>query len=1317
MSHETPPTCSDCRTPLEVDGICLSCLLHDALVAGDTTSEGEFPNGGFGSFVPQEVKEFGKYTLRHKIGSGGMGIIWEAEESVVRRVVALKMIRGFVFSTEADKLRFRTEATAAAQLDHPNIVPVYELGEVDSQPYFTMKLLGGDNLSSRLKKGALSTRDTARIMEKLARAVQHAHTRGVLHRDLKPGNVLFDDDGEPYITDFGLAKLVDAGQGLTLSNAQVGTPLYMSPEQARGQTHDVTTASDLWALGAMFYQMLTGQVPFPGSTSAEIFHRVVYDDPVTIRTLTASSDSDLETLCLRCLEKEPTRRLSAGELADELGRWLRGELIRSRRITGRERALRWMLRHPWRVAAVSALVLFLLIGSVVSLLLWRQAETSREQATRYAAAERFTGYVSTLSATLAARERHDLSRARQLLASAPEEHRGLEWRLLDQFCTGDESALFRLPGGEIPETLALGPDGKSLAIVSDKGMLHVCAWDGRQLRPPRLLPQPASDQDLGHATPQNFHSLLYSPDGKHFTCSFRNTVRVFDAETLEVILERDNLVQVRSVWLDERRLLFGLNISIVSSRTLGAWIFDTQDRSLRPLPQGMYAPFAVSADSGLTAVTEQQSRSVAVFRIADFASTEPLKNVTPVARWYPRASRFGNVLTLSPDGKYLAALCGRIEAPAHTLEISELATGKVLMTQTFREAMTGLVFHPKEPLVALAGSDAVVRLFHFLYEMPPGPPAYDDDIPAAMRELIDGNGAHSPPRRLLTRTASGGRAVFLLGHEGKSTEVLFTPDGASLYSSAADGTVRIWLPQAPEPGMRVKNVHLHNKLGLYPSVSPDGSRLLFFDHDRNTHYWREGKGFTRLAEGHMPLAVLPAGQLATMERKSSDIILWQEDDDTDSIQETGRIPGPGYIQEFDNVLRGLSTHDGSKIVGALPGQVFVVDIKARTTATTGDKRWETGPSRKWDIAVSPDGRHIAVTGLGHCAAIYDSEDLSKPPVILGKFRNYDTAVTYHPDGSRLYCGNEDGRVRVFDTSDWTELPEQGWQAHRSAVIAMTVSNDAQIIATAGDTTLKLWQAEKTPAAAHTEMLSFTTPSPAAWLHFGRDETGKDRSLMLCPPSGPLEIWPCPLSPDGGPGPTMTSSTRVIRVPQRPLANAPGSTFRLKAYSIDGGQKKGEYFLAYSPRDNTASREAEVIIRRHDDTSGVIIELTMVKGPKGSIAFKVHNFPPPEDKDVSNMSAYLVCRDDGRLVVTYRLDERLHNPNDPALFVPHSAFIDAEDTREFRSLRSLFLPGHYLRHTSYQAFLVPRDTSNTDMVELYNHDATWGYEPTVPKANR
>lgn len=294
-----------------------------------------------------------------------MGIIWEAEDTSLQRVVALKMIRGFAFSSDSERQRFRAEANAVAQLDHPNIVPVYEVGEIDDQPYFSMKLLQGGTLSQSLQDGALEARDAAAIMEKLARAIHHAHGRGVLHRDLKPDNVLLGESGEPYLTDFGLAKLLDSSSALTLTHAHIGTPQYMSPEQARGRACDITATSDVWAAGALLFHTLTGRLPFPGSSSGEIFDRVAHAEPASMQSEARPVDKELETLCLRCLEKEPARRLcSAEELADELGRWLKGEAIHSRPATRIERAR----RHPWHVA-LSAAVLLVAAGTAASLFL------------------------------------------------------------------------------------------------------------------------------------------------------------------------------------------------------------------------------------------------------------------------------------------------------------------------------------------------------------------------------------------------------------------------------------------------------------------------------------------------------------------------------------------------------------------------------------------------------------------------------------------------------------------------------------------------------------------------------------------------------------------------------------------------------------------------------------------------------------------------------------------------------------------------------------------------------------------------------------
>ena len=309
-----------------------------------------------------------RYALLRRINAGGMGVVFEAYDRVLKRRVALKRIRGASFAGPADLARFTLEAEAVAALDHANIVPVYEVGEVEGMPFFTMKLIEGTSLAARLadRSGKMEAREVARLMSRVARAVHHAHQRGVLHRDLKPGNVLIDELGEPWLTDFGLAKLTGRDGGVTGSADRLGTTQYMSPEALRGDLHAISTASDVWSLGVMLWQMVCGVAPFGVQSHGEVMRRILEDEPAVPAGL--ACEADLLTVARRCLEKDPARRMgSAAAVADDLDRWLAGEPIQARAVSPWERFFKWVRRRPALAALYMVSAAGVLMGGLLLL--------------------------------------------------------------------------------------------------------------------------------------------------------------------------------------------------------------------------------------------------------------------------------------------------------------------------------------------------------------------------------------------------------------------------------------------------------------------------------------------------------------------------------------------------------------------------------------------------------------------------------------------------------------------------------------------------------------------------------------------------------------------------------------------------------------------------------------------------------------------------------------------------------------------------------------------------------------------------------------
>lgn len=328
-----------------------------------TVTHGE-PGDGAGRAFSRgtTVRYFGDYEIQRELGRGGMGVVYKARQVSLNRPVALKMIKAGVLAGVDELRRFKNEAEAVAMLDHPGIVSVHEVGEHEGQQYFSMKLVEGSNLGERLREFEDRPRDAARLVAEAAEAVAHAHMRGILHRDLKPANLLVDAEGHPHITDFGLAKRVEADEEMTTSGAILGTPAYMSPEQAEGRRGTITTATDVYGLGAILYALLTGRAPFKGDSVVDTLAKVRAQPPEGPRKLNAKVPRVLETICLKCLEKDPRRRYpTANALADDLHRWLDSRPITARRAGAAERAWLWCKRKP-AIAALSAAMFLALAG-------------------------------------------------------------------------------------------------------------------------------------------------------------------------------------------------------------------------------------------------------------------------------------------------------------------------------------------------------------------------------------------------------------------------------------------------------------------------------------------------------------------------------------------------------------------------------------------------------------------------------------------------------------------------------------------------------------------------------------------------------------------------------------------------------------------------------------------------------------------------------------------------------------------------------------------------------------------------------------------
>ncbi len=381
QANKVQRVCAKCGATVFADsprGFCSVCLFKTGLGSLGEKDDGEQE--------PSRIQmEFGDYELLEEIGRGGQGVVYRARQKSLNRTVALKVIGLGRWATRAHLKRFRLEAEAAARLDHPCIVPIHEVGERESCCYFSMNLVEGSQLDEVVKRKPMPLRHSAELIAKLARAVHYAHEHGILHRDIKPGNVLLDAKGEPHLTDFGLARLVETESTVTRTMEVLGTPSYMAPEQAVGNNAAVSSVTDVYGLGAVLYQLLTGHPPFAGGTTYETIKLLLDTEPRQPRLLNPKVDRDLNTICLKCLEKDPKRRyVSALALAEDLERWLKHEPIRARRTGLVTRGRKWVRRNP-SIAVMAAMLLVLAVP--LGVMIWKN-ESERSSASNAAPPEK-----------------------------------------------------------------------------------------------------------------------------------------------------------------------------------------------------------------------------------------------------------------------------------------------------------------------------------------------------------------------------------------------------------------------------------------------------------------------------------------------------------------------------------------------------------------------------------------------------------------------------------------------------------------------------------------------------------------------------------------------------------------------------------------------------------------------------------------------------------------------------------------------------------------------------------------------------------------